>query len=73
MTGCLGRTPNRTEPTATRLVTEREHSDQASSEESFGDRVENLQPYNLDPNRMVEKMNSGMTKPKHMSNKCILV
>jgi hypothetical protein len=69
----FGKTHLKTGPADIGAATEDEHSDRSSSEESLGDRVENLQPHGADPQRMVEKMTSGMAKPKHVSNKCILV
>jgi hypothetical protein len=73
MTSCLGGTLRKAGPADARPVTGNDHSDRASSEEALGDRVENLPPHDSDPQRMVEKMTSGMAKPKKVSNKCILV
>jgi hypothetical protein len=73
MTGCLGRTLRKPESADRRSVTEGDHSDRASSEGSLGDSVENLQRHDADPQRIVEKMSSGMAKPNYVSSKCILV
>jgi hypothetical protein len=69
---CFGKTHLKTGPADLGAVNEDKHSDRSSSEEALGDSVENLQPHDSDPQRMVEKMTSGMAKTKQ-SNKCILV
>ncbi len=70
---CFGKTPSRaTTPEATTVA--EQSSGSRSSERSLGETVEHLPQHDfVDPQRMVEKMTSGVAKPNHVSNKCILV
>jgi hypothetical protein len=70
---CFGKTPPKRHATT---AAEQRESDSTPSDESLGETVRVL-PGHDDPERMVEKMTSGIepqrTRLRHVSNKCILV